>query len=357
MHEAPTMDRQQGNGTKSDRRTAVLVTGAGGEMGYGLIHALARAEENLAIVGFDLKGLPDEVADCCTETVTGDVRDQALLEGLAERYSFGRIYHLAAMLSSSAELAPDRAYQVNVGGTRNLLNIAVDERDATGRSPMVLFPSTIAVYGIPTLEAKHAAGVITEDAFLEPRTMYGCNKLAAEHLGRYYANHHRQVEEGPTGSIDFRSIRFPGLISAETLPTGGTTDYGPEMLHAAARNELYDCFVREDTRLPFMTMPEAIDSIITLGNAPRSSLGRTAYNVRSFAPSALEIHAALRTHFPALTVGFTPHPGRQMIVDGWPADVDDTAARNDWGWTPTHSLESALEKYLIPGVKARYAGS
>ena len=357
MHEAPTMVKQETARMESNRRTAVLVTGAGGEMGYGLIRALAEAEENLAIVGFDLRELPGEVTECCTETIAGDVRDTDLLDQLARRFSFGRIYHLAAMLSSSAERAPGRAYDVNVGGTMNLLNIAVDERDATGRSPMVLFPSTIAVYGIPTLEAKTTAGTVDEDSFLEPRTMYGCNKLAAEHLGRYYTNHHRQVEEGPTGSIDFRAIRFPGLISSETLPTGGTTDYGPEMLHAAARAESYDCFVREDTRLPFMTMPEAIESITSLGAAPRSALGRTAYNVRSFAPTAGDIRTALGRHFPDLQVGFTADPGRQLIVDGWPADVDDAAARSDWGWAPTHSLESALTDYLIPGVVRRYGKS
>ena len=357
MHEAPSKTSQSTSRGQTARATAILVTGAGGEMGHDLIRAIARSEENVAIVGFDLRPLDRNIAQYCAETVVGDVQNLELLQSITDRYSFGRIYHLAAMLSSSAERAPGRAYDVNVGGTMNLLRLAVDERDATGRSPMVLFPSTIAVYGLPSLQAKHDAGMVSEDAFLEPRTMYGCNKLAAEHLGRYYANHHRQVEEGPTGSIDFRAIRFPGLISAETLPTGGTTDYGPEMLHAAARNQDYECFVREDTGLPFMTMPEAVGSMLTLGSAPREGLTRTAYNVRSFSPTALEIHAALRSYYPALTVSFNPHSGRQMIVDGWPADVDDAAARTDWGWTPVHSLESALETYLIPGVNAHYGNA
>ena len=354
MNEAPTNTDQPARRGDTARSTAILVTGAGGEMGFDLIRQLAAGEENASIVGFDLRPLSDEVARYCTETVVGDVQDLALLESLGDRYSFGRIYHLAAMLSSSAERSPGRAYDVNVGGTMNLLRLAVHERDETGRSPMVLFPSTIAVYGHETLEEKLGAGPVREDQHLEPRTMYGCNKLAAEHLGRYYADHHRQFDDGPTGSIDFRAIRFPGLISAETLPTGGTTDYGPEMLHAAARNELYDCFVRADSQLPFMTMPEAIDSILRISRPPRSALRRTAYNVRSFAPTAGEIHEALRSHYPGLAVGFEPNPGRQMIVDGWPSDTDDTAAREDWGWEPAHTLESALETYLIPGVRAHY---
>lgn len=341
----------------SGRPNAVLVTGAGGEMGNDLIRSISENEESVAIVGFDLRPLDEKIASHCTETVCGDVRDGTLLEELSTRYSFGRIYHLAALLSSSAERSPGQAYDVNVGGTMNLLRLAVDERDETGTSPLVFFPSTIAVYGHTSLEGKLVAGAIDEDQCLEPRTMYGCNKLAAEHLGRYYTKHHRQFDEGPTGSIDFRAIRFPGLISAETLPTGGTTDYGPEMLHAAARNEPYTCFVREDSQLPFMTMPEAIDAILAISRTPRSALTRTAYNVRSFAPTAGGIERALRAHFPDLEVGFDPNPGRQMIVDGWPADTDDTAARRDWGWESTHTLESALESYLIPGVKAHYSHS
>lgn len=355
MREAPARENQQNVSKSSDRRTAVLVTGAGGELAHGLIRAMAEREENLAIVSLDMRDLPGDTSEYCTETIVGDVRDFELLERLADQYAFGRIYHLAAMLSSNAEHFPVRAYEVNVGGTMNLLRIAVAECTRTGNTPMVLFPSTVAVYGLPSFEHKLSAGAVHEDEWLQPRTMYGCNKLAAEHLGRYFTHHHRQVEEGPNGSLDFRALRFPGLISADTLPTGGTTDYGPEMLHAAAQGVEYGCFVREETQLPFMTMPEAIQALQALGDAKRSVLSRTEYNIRSFAPRAIELHAEIRKHFPALQVDFKPHPGRQMIVDGWPGDVLDTAARTDWGWTPTHSLESALAEYLVPSVNARYA--
>lgn len=338
----------------ADRRTAVLVTGAGGEMGHGLIHALAARDPECAIVGLDLRPADKSIGALCAETLTGDIRDTEMLEDLASRYRFGRVFHLAAMLSSSAERAPLLAYEVNVGGTMNLLRLAITERERTGEMPMVVLPSTIAVYGLPTLSAKTFAGAITEDEFLEPRTMYGCNKLAAEHLGRYFNDHHGQFESETPGSLDFRSIRFPGIISAETLPTGGTTDYGPEMLHAAAQGHAYTCFVRADSQLPFMTMPEAIRAILELTDTPRASLTRGAYNVRSFAPTAAELAEAIRVRYSGLEVTFDPTPGRQLIVDGWPADVDDAAARTDWGWAPTHTLESALDKYLIPGLKAHY---
>ena len=323
-------------------------------MGHGLIQALAEREPECLIVGLDLQPIKDSIAACCVETLAGDVRDIGLLEDLARRYRFERIFHLAAMLSSSAERAPLVAYDVNVGGTMNLLRLALAERDRTGVIPMVVLPSTIAVYGLPSLAAKVAAGTISETEFLEPRTMYGCNKLAAEHLGRYFNRHHGQFESESPGSLDFRSIRFPGIISAETLPTGGTTDYGPEMLHAAARGEAYISFVRADSKLPFMTMPEAIRAILELTDAPRANLTRGAYNVRSFAPTAAELAEAIRVRFPALEVAFDPTPGRQRIVDGWPADVDDAAARIDWGWVPTHTLDSALDEYLIPGLRAHY---
>ncbi|MDG1898509.1 MAG: NAD-dependent epimerase/dehydratase family protein [Phycisphaerales bacterium] len=338
----------------ADRRTAVLVTGAGGEMGHGLIRALADRDPDCAIVGLDLRPTEDSIGALCTETLTGDIRDTEMLEELASRYRFGHVFHLAAMLSSNAERAPLLAYEVNVGGTMNLLRLAIAERDRTGQLPVIVLPSTIAVYGLSSLAAKTVAGTITEDEFLEPRTMYGCNKLAAEHLGRYFNDHHGQFESETPGSLDFRSIRFPGIISAETLPSGGTTDYGPEMLHAAARGAAYTCFVRADSQLPFMTMPEAVRAILELTDAPRSSLSRASYNVRSFAPTAAELADAIRTRFTDLDVTFEPTPGRQLIVDGWPADVDDAAARSDWGWAPTHTLDSALDEYLIPGLKAHY---
>ncbi len=349
----PTESKTPGRPAQK-RQPAVLVTGAGGEMGHGLIRALAESSEQLSIVGLDLRPATDEIADCCSETLAGDVRDQSLLDGLARRYHFTQVYHLAALLSTSAEQAPIQAFEVNLGGTMNLLRLAIETRDQTGVTPQVLFPSTIAVYGVPTLEAKLAAGSVAEHECLEPRTMYGCNKLSAEQLGRYFTLHHRQLQPGEPGSVDFRAIRFPGIISADTIPTGGTTDYGPQMLHAAAQDKPYQCFVRPDSRLPFMTMPEAIEAMLSLAAAERSTLTRTAYNVRSFAPTAAELAETIGARFPALEVGFEPHPGRQMIVDGWPADVDDRAAAKDWGWSARHTLETALDEYLIPGLRRHY---
>jgi nucleoside-diphosphate-sugar epimerase len=185
--------------------------------------------------------------------------------------------------------------------------------------------------------------------------MYGCNKLCCEHLGRYYQRHYRQLDAEPLpGRVDFRSIRFPGLISAQTVPSGGTSDFAPEMLHAAAQGQPYACFVRPDTRIPFMAMPDAVDAILQLVAVDRARLTRTVYNVAAFNPSAEEVRTLVRTAFPAADISFRPDAKRQAIVDSWPADVDDSAARRDFDLSPRYGLKNCFEEYLIPTIRARY---
>jgi nucleoside-diphosphate-sugar epimerase len=219
-----------------------------------------------------------------------------------------------------------------------------------------MFPSSIAVYGLPNLGVKKQAGKVKESEYNYPTTMYGVNKLYCEHLGRYYANHYRQLAADmvQSGGIDFRCIRFPGLISAVTVPSGGTSDYGPEMLHAAAQGKSYASFVREDARIPFMTMPDGIMAMLKLQNAPKQSLSQPVYNIGSFNPSAAEIREITLKTFKEADIKFNPDDKRQGIVDTWPEDVDDSAARKDWGWKPEYNQQRAFEEYLIPGIKKRY---
>jgi nucleoside-diphosphate-sugar epimerase len=150
-------------------------------------------------------------------------------------------------------------------------------------------------------------------------------------------------------------VRFPGLISAVTVPSGGTSDYAPEMIHAAATSEPYACFVRPDTRIPFMTMPDAVEALLTLAAAPRERLTRTAYNLRAFNPSAEEIRAEVLNAFPDADISWTLDAKRQGIVDSWPEDVDDAAARRDWGFRPAFDFARAFREYLIPTIRARYS--
>jgi nucleoside-diphosphate-sugar epimerase len=197
---------------------------------------------------------------------------------------------------------------------------------------------------------------VVEPEWLMPVTMYGCNKLYCEHLGRYFARHYRQLapRTGPSG-VDFRAIRFPGLISAFTLPSGGTSDYAPEMIHAAAQGRPYDCFTREDTRIPFMAMPDAIAALLALLDASAESLTAPVYNVTAFNPSAGELAELVRESFPGATIAFAPDARRQAILDSWPEDVDDTRARRDWSFRPAYDLTRTFNEYLVPNVARRYA--
>jgi nucleoside-diphosphate-sugar epimerase len=337
------------------RRPVVLVTGAGGEMGHGLIHRLAE-RGTAEVVALDVRPLDAELARCCAAVWVGDILDRRLLDRLASEFEISAIFHLAALLSSRAEFVPETAHAVNVQGTLNLLDLAVGEARTLGNALKFVFPSSVAVYGLPDLSAKKAAGRVSEDEWLAPVTMYGCNKLYCEHLGRYFARHYRQLarQDQPSG-IDFRAIRFPGLISAFTVPSGGTSDYAPEMLHAAAQGKPYACFVREDTRIPFMAMPDAITALLSLMEAPASSLTTLVYNVSAFSPSAGELAALVRQAFPAEEITFAPDPGRQAIVDSWPEDIDDSRARRDWDFQPAYDLDRALNEYLLPNVRRRYA--
>jgi nucleoside-diphosphate-sugar epimerase len=272
---------------------------------------------------------------------------------LAE-FEVERVFHLAALLSTRSEFTPVTAHHVNVEGTLNLLEFAQHEGESHGRPVLFIYPSSIAAYGLPSLEAKMQAGPVTEDQFALPTTMYGCNKLYCEQLGHYYARHYKQLSADAIGRVDFRCVRFPGLISAMTLPSGGTSDYAPEMIHAAAKGEPYDCFVRPDTQIPFMAMPDGVDALMSLAAAPRDRLTRSAYNLTAFNPSAAEIRDVVVAAFPDAAIGFDVDTKRQGIIDSWPAAVDDSAARRDWGFDPKHDFDRAFREYLIPTIRERY---
>src|SRR5207249_9343499 len=175
-----------------------------------------------------------------------------------------------------------------------------------------VYPSSIAAYGLPDRATKARVGAVGEDAYTHPTTMYGCNKLYCEQLGRYYAHHYKQLSADVTiRRVDFRCVRFPGLISAVTSPSGGTSDYAPEMIHAAARGEPYACFVRPDTTIPFMAMPDAVDALLTIASAARARLTRTAYNLGGFNPSAAEIRDVVLAAFPNASIRFSKDEKRQ----------------------------------------------
>lgn len=335
------------------RKPVVLITGAGGEIGHGLMARLAGPGRS--IITLDVAPLDRMLAPLVTREFTGSITDTDLLDRLLAEFEVDLIFHLAALLSSRAEFTPTTAHHVNVEGTLNLLEFAQRQGESHGRHVVFVYPSSVAAYGLPSLEAKRQAGRVREDDFLTPTTMYGCNKLYCEQLGRYYTRFYKQLAaDAASRRVDFRCVRFPGLISAVTVPSGGTSDYASEMIHAAARGEPYSCFVRPDTTIPFMAMPDAIDALLTLASAPVATLTRTAYNVGAFSRSAAEIRDVALKAFPRATITFSVDHKRQAIVDSWPADVDDSAARRDWGFAPAHDFERAFSDYLIPTIRKRH---
>lgn len=337
------------------RQKIILITGANGEVGHGLIRQLAETPGMPPVVVLDIRGLDESMRPFVYETKIGDILDTAMLETLINEYEIETIYHLAALLSTHSEFNPEGAHRVNVQGTINLLHLASEQSRLRGEPVKFIFPSSVAIYGLPDLATKAIAGAVTEEQFNLPSTMYGCNKLYCEHLGRYYSFHYRQlaVTDEPY-KLDFRCVRFPGLISALTMPTGGTSDYAPEMLHAAASGKPYASFVREDSRIPFMAMPDAISALLSLAQAPAENLSRRVYNVSSFSPTAAEIRDLTLSAFSGAHITFEPHLKRQAIVDTWPAEMDDSAARADWGWQPEYDLRLAFDDYLIPTIAKRY---
>lgn len=339
------------------RKEVVLITGAGGEMGQELIKNLSRQGVN-NILAVDIKPLPDEIAKRCQLSIRGDILDANTIDYLIAEYSIPMVLHLAALLSTRAEFTPEAAHRVNVDGTLHLLKLAADQSSWLGQPVKFIFPSSIAAYGLPDLKTKANAGAVKEWQWNYPTTMYGCNKLYAEQLGRYYAKHYRQLAaEQPANTVDFRAIRFPGLISAFTVPSGGTSDYGPEMLHHAAQGLPYRCFVRPDTAIPFMVMGDAVKSLLQLGDAPRENLEHHVYNVTSFPLTAQEFKEEVLHAFPNAQITFEEDGKRQGIVDSWPVDQDDSSARKDWGWEPDYDRRRAFDEYLVPNIKQRYIGS
>ncbi len=308
----------------------VLVTGAAGQVGTDLVGRIHARGAELSC--FDIvpapSGLPEGV-----QWFEGDVTKRQQLYGCIREVEPDVVFHLAAILSASGEKDPQRAYKVNMEGTHHMLEAAREV--GVGK---VMFTSTIAVFG-PNLPDP-----TPEDVPLAPTTIYGVTKVAGELLGDYY---HRRY------GVDVRGVRFPGLISAG-IPGGGTTDYALNMYVEGIRSGRYECFVGEESTVPMMYMPDALRALIELANAPRENLRRCIYNIAAMSPTAAEFAEAVRKRVPGAEITFKSDPVRQAILDSWPRRLDDTAAREDWGWTHEYELE-AMSDDLVPKVKAMLA--
>jgi nucleoside-diphosphate-sugar epimerase len=296
----------------------ILVIGASGQIGVELTLALRKIYGNGNVVASDLR----EENDLLKGTgpyVSLDVMNKEMLHVQVIRQHITQIYLLAAILSATGEKNPGLAWHLNMQGLLNVLDIAREEK-----LQKVYWPSSIAVFG-PTSPKKNCP----QQTIIEPITVYGISKYAGEFWCNYF--HHRF-------GVDVRSIRYPGLISYKSAPGGGTTDYAVEIFHEALENRYYKCFLREDTYLPMMYMPDAIKATIDLMEAPANKISvRTSYNVAGISFSPKEIAEEIRKHIPDFKMEYAPDY-RQSIADSWPQSIDDSIAHNDWGWVHKHDL-------------------
>jgi nucleoside-diphosphate-sugar epimerase len=313
----------------------ILVTGALGQIGSELVPALQQHYGADHVIASDVRIVPQQLSAGEIHEHLDCTQPQQILEA-ARRYDIGTIYHLAALLSAVAEEKPHAAWNINVDGLYNILEAARQYRC------QVFFPSSIGAFG-PSTPREH-----TPQATIQrPITIYGVTKVAGELLCDYYASRF---------GVDVRGLRLPGLISHVAPPGGGTTDYAVEMFHQALRYRQYSCFLRADTRLPMMYMPDAIQATIELMEADVARLRyRNAYNVAAMSVTPAELATEIRTHVPAFELDYRVDPVRQSIADSWPHSLDTSAARDDWGFAPRFDL-AAMAADMIARLGAKSLG-
>lgn len=303
----------------------VLVTGAGGQIGTELVLALRKLYKN--VIASDLKD-PSEVLKQGGEFVRLDVLSKNSLTEVVQRFKVNQIYHLAAILSATGEKNPELAWRINMKGLRNILDVSVENG-----IKKVFFPSTIAVFGPTTPKVNTPQYTV-----MEPNTIYGISKQAGERWCDWYFQKR---------GLDVRSIRYPGLISYKTKAGGGTTDYAVDIFFEAVEHQTYKCFLKEDTTLPMMYMPDAIRGTIELMEAPAEKISvRSGYNFAGFSFSPAELAAEIKKTIPDFGISYEPD-FRQAIAESWPQSIDDSVARKDWGWKPEYDLERMAQDMLV----------
>jgi nucleoside-diphosphate-sugar epimerase len=310
----------------------ILVIGAAGQIGSELVPALRNKYGNENVIATGRKTpLPDEVKNS-GPVIYLDALEKNLLSKVLFEYQIDTIFHMASILSAVGEKMPQAAWNININGLINVL-----EASRAYKIKNLIWPSSIAAFG-PTTPRDNTPNT----TILEPTTMYGITKVAGELLCEYYYDKY---------NLDVRSIRLPGIISSETLPGGGTTDYAVEIFYEAIKHNKYTCFLREDTVLPMMYMPDCNKALIDLLEADNSKLKRRVYNITGMSFSAGEIAAEIQKHFKDFTIDYKPD-FRQQIADSWPKTIDDSLARQDWGWNPSYNL-SSMTKDMIEKLSKR----
>lgn len=305
----------------------ILVIGAAGQIGTELVLALRNAYGSDKIIATDLKEKPkEELSDGPYEQL--DVLDKKALFDIVKKYDVSEIYLLAALLSATAEKNPALGWELNMNGLSNVLDLSKE-----GLIKRIFWPSSIAVFG------PHTPKIMTpQRTIMEPTTVYGITKVAGESWCEYYANKYK---------VDVRGIRYPGIIGYKSTPGGGTTDYAVHIFHEAIKSGHYSCFLSEEAELPMMYMPDAVKATLELMEAPEKNIKlRTSYNISGFSFTPDVLADAIRKHIPEFKISYDPDY-RDGIAKSWPSSIDDSMAREHWGWKPDFTIDSMVEDMLV----------
>jgi nucleoside-diphosphate-sugar epimerase len=313
----------------------ILITGSSGQLGTELTVALSKIYGEKNVIAADIHKSDKEEVQLYFELL--DVIDKKRLAEVVDIHKITQIYHLAAILSATGEKHPGLAWRVNIDGLMNVLDVS---REKSVKK--VYWPSSIAVFGPQTPKKGTPQYTVTD-----PNTVYGISKLTGERLIEYYNTHY---------GLDVRSVRYPGLIGYKTLPGGGTTDYAVDIYYKAIKGSAFECFLKEDTYLPMMYMPDAVRGTLELMEAEASRIRiRSSYNLSSMSFSPKEIYEEVKKHYPGFAIRYVPD-FRQQIAESWPEKIDDSPARYDWGWKDEYDLAKMtndmldhLRLSIIPG--------
>jgi nucleoside-diphosphate-sugar epimerase len=304
----------------------ILVIGSCGQIGSELVPALREKYGNENIIATGRRTSPPKSMRESGPFIYLDALNRDATSKVVYEYEINTIFHMASILSATGEKMPQTAWNININTLINILEI--------GRSyeiERIIWPSSIAAFG-PTTPRENTPN----DTILQPTTMYGITKVAGELLAEYYFKKY---------GLDTRSMRLPGIISSETPPGGGTTDYAVEIFYEAIRKKHYTCFLKEDTILPMMYMPDCLKSMIDLMEVEASKLSHHVYNITGMSFSAGELAAEIKKHIPEFEIDYKPD-FRQAIADSWPKSIDDSLARKDWSWNPSYDLASMTKDML-----------
>lgn len=318
---------------KTTMKKKILIIGASGQIGTELTMFLRSKFGNHKVIASDIREADESVMQSGPFEII-DAMDYDQVEDVVIRYEITDVYLMAAMLSATAEKFPMKAWELNMNSLFHILNLARD-----GKIEKIFWPSSIAVFG-PTTPKQHTP----QRTVMEPSTVYGISKQTGERWCEYYHNRY---------GVDVRSIRYPGLISYKTLPGGGTTDYAVDIYHKALKHKEYVCFLNAQTILPMMFMDDAIKATVGIMEAPATSIKiRNAYNLAAMSFHPEEITASIKKHIPDFNISYEPD-FRQAIADSWPQSIDDSEAREDWGWQHSIDLDE-MTAIMLDNLKETY---